>query len=94
MCVDWLYCPGEQLELRASLERMRVLTGRVVAGRVELGDEIEDGTPVAVLALGSDGAQLTQAEEAQLSDALAEIERGEFEDGFALLREIQAQAGL
>jgi hypothetical protein len=73
---------------------MRVLTGRVVAGRIELGREVEDGTPVAVLAPGSEGAQLTSAEEAELSAALAEIERGDFEDGFALLQEIKAQAGL
>jgi hypothetical protein len=73
---------------------MRVLTGRVVAGRVELGGEVEDGTPVAVLAPGGEGAPLSPAEEAELSEALAEIERGEFEDGFALLREIRAQTGL
>ena len=72
---------------------MRVLTGRVVAGKVELGDEIADGTPVAVLAPGAEGFELTDAEEAELREALDEIQRGEFEDGFALLREIKAQAG-
>lgn len=72
---------------------MRVLTGRVVAGRVELGDEIADGTPVAVLAPDAEGFELTDAEEAELREALDEIHRGEFEDGFALLREIKAQAG-
>jgi len=72
---------------------MRVLTGRVIAGKVELGDEIEDGTPVAILAPDREGSQLTPAEEAELSEALAEIHRGDFEDGFALLREIKAQAG-
>jgi hypothetical protein len=72
---------------------MRVLTGRVVAGKIELGDEIADGTPVAVLAPDREGFRLSPAEEAELAEALDEIQRGEFEDGFALLREIQAQAG-
>ena len=62
-------------------------------GKVELGDSIPDGTLVAVLAAHSDGIQLTPEEEAELTEAVAEIERGEFEDGFALLREIRAQVG-
>jgi hypothetical protein len=78
---------------RVRIQRMRVLTGRVVDGKVELGGEIEDGTPVAVLAPDREGSRLTAAEEAELSEALDEIQRGEFEDGFALLREIKAQAG-
>ena len=71
---------------------MRVLAGRVIGGRIELGGEIEDGTPVAVLVPSAEGAELSPAEEAELSEALAEIQRGAFEDGFALLREIKAQA--
>jgi hypothetical protein len=47
-----------------------------------------------VLAPGSEGAPLTPAEEVEFSEALAEIECGELEDGFALLQEIRAQAGL
>lgn len=63
-------------------------------GKVELGDSIPEGTLVAVLSADSDGVvQLTPDEEAELTEAVAEIERGEFEDGFALLREIRAQAG-
>lgn len=72
---------------------MRVLTGRVVAGKVELGDDIADGTPVAVFAPDAEGFDLTDDQEAELREALEEIQRGEFEDGFALLREIRAQAG-
>jgi hypothetical protein len=71
---------------------MKVFTGRVVGGKIELGAEIADGTPVAVLAPDREAPQLTAAEEAELSEALAEIQRGEFEDGFALLREIKIQA--
>ena len=55
--------------------------------------EIEDETSVAVLAPDREGVELSPADEAELSEALEEIQRGEFEDGFALLREIQAQAG-
>ncbi len=62
-------------------------------GKVALGDSIPDGTLVAVLSADLDGVQLTPEEEAELTEAVAEIERGEFEDGFALLREIRAQAG-
>jgi hypothetical protein len=71
---------------------MKVFTGRVVGGKIDLGTEIADGTPVAVLAPDREAPQLTAAEEAELSEALAEIQRGEFEDGFALLREIKNQA--
>ena len=38
------------------------------------------------------GAPISE-EERELAESLAEIRRGEFEDGFALLREIKAQAG-
>jgi hypothetical protein len=61
---------------------MRVVAGRVTDGKVDL-----------VLAAEPDGIRLTPEEEAELTEAVAEIERDEFEDGFALLREIRAQAG-
>lgn len=38
--------------------------------------------------------QLTAAEEAELTAALEKIHRGQFEDGFALLREIKEAAEL
>ena len=72
---------------------MRVLTGRVVGGKIELGGEVPDGTPVAVLAPDNEPIELTAAQEGELAEALDEIHRGEFEDGFALLGEIKAQAG-
>ena len=72
---------------------MRALSGRVIDGRVDLGGEIEDGTPVAVLVADREPVRLTVQDEAELSEALAEIHRGEFEDGDALLREIKAEAG-
>lgn len=73
---------------------MKVLTGRVVDGKIDLGGEVADGTPVAVLAPdGQETSELTAEQEAELSQALDEIHQGHFEDGFALLREIKAQAG-
>jgi hypothetical protein len=71
---------------------MRVLTGRVVAGKIDVEGEVADGTPVAVLAPDGQEPRLTPEDEAQLSEALDEIHRGHYEDGFALLREIKAQA--
>jgi hypothetical protein len=72
---------------------MRVLTGRVIDGKVEVGCDVPDGTPVAVFAPEDEPVVLTPAQHAELADALDEIHRGESEDGFALLREIKAQAG-
>jgi multidrug efflux pump subunit AcrA (membrane-fusion protein) len=72
---------------------MRVLAGRVVAGKVDLGEEVAEGTPVAVLAPDLEGPiQLSVAEQEELSAALADVHEGNYEDGFALLREIEAQA--
>ena len=72
---------------------MRVLTGRVIGGKVEVGSDLPDGTRVAVFAPQDEPVVLTPAEQAELADALDEIHRGESEDAFALLREIKAQAG-
>jgi hypothetical protein len=72
---------------------MKVLTARVVDGRVELGDEIAEGTTVAILAPDRDAGELSAAESGELSEALAEIQSGDFESGMALLREIRTHAG-
>jgi hypothetical protein len=72
---------------------MRVLSGRVHDGKIEVGAQVPDGTPVAVLAPDDDPVVLTAAQRAELADALDEIHRGDFEDGLALLDEIRNQAG-
>jgi hypothetical protein len=68
---------------------MKVITGRVVGGKIELSSPLEDGTAVAVLAADETGFQLSPEEKQELADALASIRRGDFEDGRALLAELK-----
>ncbi|HEY3052352.1 MAG TPA: hypothetical protein VGK04_03085 [Thermoanaerobaculia bacterium] len=68
---------------------MKVITGRVVHGRIELDSPLEEGTPVAILAAGESGFSLTSEDEDELAEALASIRRGEYEDGQALLAELK-----
>jgi len=72
---------------------MKVVTAKVVDGKIDLPPEIADGSQVTVLA--PDDAQpavLSREEEQELSDALAEIHAGRFVDGWVLLDEIKAQS--
>jgi hypothetical protein len=71
---------------------MRVITGRVVGGKIEFETDLKDGTPVAILAAGDAGFQLTEDEEEELVTALRDIRSGNYEDGYELLREIQELA--
>jgi hypothetical protein len=68
---------------------MRVIAGRVVDGRIDFETDLEDGTPVAVIAAGESGFQLTAAEEEELVTALQDIRSGHYEDGYELLRELK-----
>ena len=70
---------------------MKVITGRVVGGKIELETELKEGTPVAVLAQDESGFWLTLEEEEELASALASIRRGEFVDGRELLAELKGQ---
>lgn len=70
---------------------MKVITGRVVNGKIELETQLEEGTPVAVLAPDEAGFRLTPEEEDELASALASIHRGEYVDGHALLAELKGQ---
>jgi hypothetical protein len=72
---------------------MRVLSGRVLDGKVEVGGEVAEGTHVAVLAPDDEAVVLTAAQQTELAAALDEIHRGDFEDALTLLAEIRAQAG-
>ncbi|MCK6377006.1 MAG: hypothetical protein L6Q69_23325 [Zoogloea sp.] len=64
----------------SSIRRMQVATGTVVDGKVVVeGVPLREGSVVAVVARGADEPfRLTDAEEAELLEAMAEIERGEF----------------
>lgn len=72
---------------------MRVVTGTVVDGKVEVPPDIEEGTQVAILAPEPDEPfTLSPSEEEELSLALDQIHRGEYVDGRALLAEIRAKS--
>ncbi|HUP47724.1 MAG TPA: hypothetical protein VNA04_02935 [Thermoanaerobaculia bacterium] len=68
---------------------MKVITGRVVDGKIQLSSPLEDGTTVAILAADETGFKLSSEDEQELADALASIRRGEFEDGHAVLAELK-----
>ena len=70
---------------------MKVITGRVVHGKIELEAELEEGTSVAVLAADDAGFRLTSEEEEELASALAAIRRSEYVDGRDLLAELKGQ---
>ena len=59
---------------------MQVVTGTVVDGKVVVeGVPLREGAVVAVVARGADEPfHLTEAQEAELLEAMAEIQRGEF----------------
>jgi hypothetical protein len=73
---------------------MRVATGKVVAGKVVLeGEPFEDGITVAVIATDdSENFELTPEQEAELIEAIAEIDGGHFVDGADLLRSLKSRA--
>ena len=70
---------------------MRMTTGIVRHGMVELDDkDLPDGTPVTVIVReGEETFELSPEEEAKLLEAIAQVERGEYEDGWELLRELR-----
>jgi len=72
---------------------MKVVTGTVVNGKVEVPPDIEEGSPVAILVPGPDEPfTLSPSEEEELSQALEEIHGGNFVDGWALINEIKAKS--
>ncbi len=73
---------------------MRIATGKIVAGKVVLeGEPFEEGTAVAVIAADdSESFELSPEQEAELLEAIAEIDRGEFVDGADLLRSLKRRA--
>ena len=70
---------------------MKVITGRVVDGEIHLKTDLAEGTPVAVIAAeGDSGFRLTAEDEDELFAALQDIDDGNYEDGYELLRELKA----
>jgi predicted transcriptional regulator len=69
---------------------MRVSTGKVVGGKIVLeGEPWEEGTRVTVLAREpEETVELSPEEEAELLEALAEADAGDFISGEQVLREL------
>ena len=72
--------------------QMKVITGTVIGGRIEFETDLEEGTPVAVLAADDSGFHLTPDEEEELFTSLQDVRSGNYEDGYELLRELKALA--
>lgn len=72
---------------------MRVVTGKVVNGKVELPPgAIPDGSTVAVVASDDSGPlALSKQEEQELTEAMEAIARGEYVDGDELLARLKAR---
>jgi hypothetical protein len=71
---------------------MKIITGTVVAGKVELPrDMLAEGERVAVIA-PEDGepVHLSPAQEREVTEAMAAIRRGEYVDGADLLSELRS----
>jgi hypothetical protein len=72
---------------------MKVVTGIVVNGKIEVPPDIEEGSLVAVLAPGQgEPFALSPSQEEELGRAFDEIRDGKFVDGWALVQEIKAQS--
>jgi hypothetical protein len=71
---------------------MRVITGTVVDGRVEIpADLIAEGAHVMVLAPEvGEPVHLSPDEEAELLEAMEDIKQGKFVDGDELLAELRS----
>ncbi len=48
---------------------MKVLTGRVVDGKIEVGTDLQEGSAVAVLAIEPESVVLSEADERELAVA-------------------------
>lgn len=74
---------------------MKVVTGKVVNGKVELPPgAIPEGATVAVVTSDdSDPVALTKEEEQELTEAMEAIARGEYVDGDELLARLKARHG-
>ncbi len=71
---------------------MKILTGKVVDGKVEVsGIALEEGASVTVVVPESEEFSLTPKQEAELVRAHEEIEHGDFVEGGDLLAQLRSQ---
>lgn len=69
---------------------MKILTGKVVHGRIVPDDLLEEGTLVTMLVPDEEeGFELPPELEDELVDAIAEANRGDTVDGWQLLRDLK-----
>ena len=70
---------------------MKIVTGRVVQDRIEVpADVVAEGSLVTMLVSEpEEGFELSPELEDELVEAMAEADRGEFVDGWKLLRELK-----
>lgn len=72
---------------------MKLATGTVIDGRVEIPAEfVPEGAHVMILATEpGEPVRLSRAEEEELSEAMEQIDRGEYIDGQALLDDLRVR---
>lgn len=68
---------------------MKVMTARVVDGKIAVDSELQEGAMVAVLVATEGGFRLTPDEEDELANALNDIRGGEYVDGRQLVDELR-----
>lgn len=75
---------------RGKITNMKVATGTVVGGKVVVeGEVLAEGSTVSVLLREEEETfELTAADEAELLESIAEIERGNFITGEELLKRL------
>jgi hypothetical protein len=70
---------------------MRITTGRVVRGKIEIEDALLDEGALVTVAVpdGDQGDELTMEDEDELLAAIADVDRGEFILGDELLKDLR-----
>jgi hypothetical protein len=68
---------------------MKVMTARVVDGKIAVESELQEGAAVAILAANDAGFRLTADEEDELVNALNAIRSGDYVDGRQLLDDLR-----
>jgi len=73
------------------MDCMKVITGTVVEGKIIVeGEPLTDGSKVTVIAQEDEATfELTPAQEAEILEAISEIERGKGIDGSKFLQELE-----
>ncbi|MEO6259062.1 MAG: hypothetical protein ABIP63_01885 [Thermoanaerobaculia bacterium] len=71
---------------------MKVLTSKVVDGKIDVAGDLEEGATVAVFGVSPEFPQLTPQDEEELAQALAKVRAGQFIDGQELVAELKARA--